>query len=164
VRFSGISSGDRKEERSSAGRVRPAEPGTFRYALGLAIPRPVARLQSRSPLHQAQEYNSWVQAGQRTHKENWRNDGFVALKTGPGDRGRSGCAKCHRLSRRVVPVPGFDGSPVGEYRLRCIGPLRIDTDRSSLPASPGSEPATYPMKPPVRSATTSVPSGRDTEQ
>jgi len=31
-------------------------PGTFRYALGLGIPGPGARLQSRTPLLQAKDY------------------------------------------------------------------------------------------------------------
>jgi hypothetical protein len=34
--------------------VGPPEPGTFRYAVGLGIPCPGARLQSRTPLPQAQ--------------------------------------------------------------------------------------------------------------
>jgi len=37
--------------------------------------------------------------------------------------------------RRVVPEPGFDGSPVGENRFRCFGPRRADTDRRWSPAS-----------------------------
>jgi transposase len=32
------------------------------------------------------------------------------------------------LHRNIVPVPGFDGSPVGEYRLGCLG-LKVDTNR-----------------------------------
>ena len=53
VRFQGISSGDRGGVKSSGGMVGPPEPATSRYAVGLVIPRPVARLQSRTPLHQA---------------------------------------------------------------------------------------------------------------
>jgi hypothetical protein len=53
VRFQGIDSGDRGGQKSSGGMVGPPEPGTSRYAVGLVIPHPVARLQSRTPLHQA---------------------------------------------------------------------------------------------------------------
>src|ERR1700732_2002717 len=62
-----MNSGDRKEQKAPQA-CDPAEPRTSRYAVGLAIPRPVARLQSRSLLHQAQEYNSWVRTGQNTQR------------------------------------------------------------------------------------------------
>ena len=49
--------GLRRNEKGPAGMVGPAEPGAFGgglwCAVGLAIPRPDARLQSRTPLDQA---------------------------------------------------------------------------------------------------------------
>ena len=97
VHLPGMNSGDRGGQQSSAGLLGPAEPGTSRYAVGLAIPRPVACLQSRSPLHQAKEYSLRVQAGQNRQGRFERNDGFVALKTGPGRSSLSpGVHSCHR--------------------------------------------------------------------
>jgi hypothetical protein len=55
VRFQGMNSGDREREEDSGGMVGPPEPGTSRYAVGLAIPHPVARLQSQTPLHQTSQ-------------------------------------------------------------------------------------------------------------
>jgi hypothetical protein len=87
VRFQGMNSGDREGGRkSSGGMVGPPEPGTSRYAVGLVIPRPVARLQSRTPLHQAKPvYLADAGRQRRSRGFSW-NDGFVALKTGPGGR------------------------------------------------------------------------------
>jgi hypothetical protein len=56
MRFQGMNSGDRESmKKDSGGMVGPPEPGTSRYAVGLVIPHPVARLQSRTPLHQAEQ-------------------------------------------------------------------------------------------------------------
>jgi hypothetical protein len=55
MRFQGINSGDREVQKNSGGMFGPPEPGTSRYAVGLVIPHPVARLQSRTPLHQAEQ-------------------------------------------------------------------------------------------------------------
>jgi hypothetical protein len=55
MRFQGMTPATEswQESKSSRGMVGPQELGTSRYAVGLAIPHPVARLQSRTPLHQA---------------------------------------------------------------------------------------------------------------
>jgi hypothetical protein len=55
MRFQGIAPATEscQANKSSRGMVGPRELGTSRYAVGLAIPYPVARLQSRTPLHQA---------------------------------------------------------------------------------------------------------------
>jgi len=55
MRFQGIAPATESYQatKSSRGMVGPRELGTSRYAIGLAIPHPVARLQSRTPLHQA---------------------------------------------------------------------------------------------------------------
>src|SRR5262249_53081716 len=81
-------------------------------------------------------------------------------RTGPGDRNTRGRAARPPRDRRVVPVPGFDGSPVGEYRWWCFGLLSVeaqmcaDTYRRLSPASrarPGPMPARpRHRKPPVR--------------
>lgn len=56
MRFQGMNSGDREvQKKDSGGMVGPPESGTSRYAVGLVIPHPVARLQSRTPLHQAKQ-------------------------------------------------------------------------------------------------------------
>ena len=91
MRFQGMDSGDREEpdtsKKDSGGMVRPPESGTSRYAVGLTIPRPVARLQSRTPLRQARPvYTLMTQAAKGDHEQAEWNDGFVALKTGPGGR------------------------------------------------------------------------------
>src|SRR5262249_2767530 len=85
-----MNSGDRggaSKDNDSGGLVGPPESGTSRYAVGLVIPRPVARLQSRTPLHQAEQLCAVLppRATGNHAKSGW-NDGFVASRTGPGDR------------------------------------------------------------------------------
>jgi hypothetical protein len=90
VRFQGMNSGDREggtKTKNSGGMVGPPEPGTSRYAVGLAIPHPVARLQSRTPLRQARPvYLVLTQPVEGDHEQSEWNDGFVASWTGPGGR------------------------------------------------------------------------------
>ena len=88
------------------------------------------------------------------------NDGNVAPRTGPGGRNLRGLAERPPRDRRVVPVPGFGGSPVGGYRLWCFGllPARgetcADTYRSPSRASHARlgplRARPRPRKPPVR--------------
>jgi hypothetical protein len=110
-----------------------------------------------TPLPQA---NKFITQEQEDRRRNKGNDGNVASRTGPGDRSVNGLAERPPRDRRVVPVPGFGGSPVGEYRLWCFGLLSAgaemcaDTYRSLSQASrtrPGPMQARpRHEKPPVR--------------
>ncbi len=84
----------------------------------------VARLQSRLRFPR-QASLSHKTGGQKRNKG---NDGNVASRTGPGDRSVNGLAERPPRDRRVVPVPGFGGSPVGEYRLWCFGLLSAEAE------------------------------------
>ena len=107
-------------------------------AVGLGIPHRLhaCRADSASPGKQ-----SLAHSNRRAFKRTKGNDGNVASRTGPGGRCKDGLAERQPRDRRVVPVPGFGGSPVGEYRLWCFGLLSTgaemcaDTYRSLSQAS-----------------------------
>ena len=128
--------------------IGPAELGTSRYAVGLAIPRPVARLQSRTPLRQARTlYPTGIQSIEGDHEQSEWNDGFVALKTGPGDRARvrvGGNATAKEKGR-----PGTRLRRIASVRKQTqVHRLQADTDRRLSPASPRRA-GGPPVKPPV---------------
>jgi hypothetical protein len=128
-----VRSGEKRRRR----RRLPPAPGTFGapsawvFLIGCTPAEP-------TPLPQAIKFSTQPREGSQRNK--W-NDGNVASRTGPGGRNMNGWAARPPRVRRVVPVPGFDGSPVGEYRLGCFGLLPVwgetcaDTYRSPSPAS-----------------------------
>jgi len=106
------------------------------FTLSLYPLRPVARLQSRSPLHQAQEYS--LRAGRFKDTSGFeRNDGFVALKTGPGDRNRNRVASNHRGSEGSSRYEASTDRQWAKADSGASVDNQADTDRRSSPASPG---------------------------
>ena len=90
--FQGMNSGDRKEKAPAADLAAGAS-GTFRYAVGLGIPRPVARLQSRTPLPQAKVVSA-------------RSGRGLQPRAGRGTTGVTSKEDCHDHSvNQGRPVP-----------------------------------------------------------
>lgn len=81
--------------------------------------------------------NNYAQCCRQEQTENQKNQGETTVSSRRGlvrAIGRKFLvgAQAPPWKRWVVPVPGFDGSPVGENRLGCIG-LKVGTNRRWSP-------------------------------
>jgi hypothetical protein len=88
------------KQKGSGGMIGPPEPGTSRYVVGLAIPHPVARLQSRTPLRQANKYTLSRSSGGRARgirgERRFRRAGDWSGRPDPG----AWCASAPPRKRR----------------------------------------------------------------